>query len=143
MAVTSHYFSHFAAVSLRGVAGFTDTFPSFPASGTFLLNVPGFQVPPGSIFQPQLWYFSRALPSIFISTTARMFSVSPLLLITTAIGSTLASSNISSFLRCSNRLTPIAHRTILIALLHTTKMTKSMLPWLHRMHKYTYVCSSA
>ena len=64
-------------------------------------------------------------PSIFISTSARMFSVSShlllmcpnhsnlLLLITIAVGSTLASSKISSFLRCSNRLTPIAHRTIL------------------------------
>ena len=63
-------------------------------------------------------------PSIFNSTTARMFSVSSLLLtcsnhssllrlLTICIGSTLASSNISSFLRRSNRLTPIAHRTIL------------------------------
>ena len=66
------------------------------------------------------------LPSIFISTTALMFSVSSLLLtwpnyssllllITVAICSTFASSKISSFLRCSNRLTPIAHRTILIS----------------------------
>ena len=65
-------------------------------------------------------------PSIFISTTALMFSVSSLLLtwpnhssllllITVAICSTFASSKISSFLRCSNRLTPIAHRTILIS----------------------------
>ena len=65
-------------------------------------------------------------PSIFISATARMFSVSPLLLtspnhssllrlITVAIASTFASSKISSFLLCSNRLTPIAHRTILIS----------------------------
>ena len=65
-------------------------------------------------------------PSIFISATALMFSVSSLLLtwpnhsrllllITVAICSTFASSKISSFLRCSNRLTPIAHRTILIS----------------------------
>ena len=65
-------------------------------------------------------------PSIFISTTALMFSVSSLLLtwpnhssllllITVAICSTFASSKISSFLRCSNRLTPIAHRTIVIS----------------------------
>ena len=64
-------------------------------------------------------------PSIFILTTARMFSVSSLqlkcpnhssvlLLMTVAVGTTFASSNISSFLLCSNRLTPIAHRTILI-----------------------------
>ena len=56
-------------------------------------------------------------PAIFISATARMFSVSCLpstfpnhsslrLLLTIAIGSTLASHNISSFLRCSNRFTP-------------------------------------
>ena len=60
-------------------------------------------------------------PSIFISTTALMFSVSSLLLtwpnhsillllMTIAIGSTFASSNISSFLRCSNRLTPKQNR---------------------------------
>ena len=65
-------------------------------------------------------------PFIFISTTALMFSVSSLLftcpnhsnlllLITIAIGSTLASSKISSFLHCSNRLTPIVLRTILIS----------------------------
>ena len=63
-------------------------------------------------------------PSIFILTTARMFSVSSLqlkcpnhssllLLVTIAVGFTFASSKISSFLQCSNRLTPIAHRTIL------------------------------
>ena len=57
------------------------------------------------------------LPSIFISTTARMFSVqsllltcpnnsSILLLLTIAIGSTFASSKIFSFIRCSNMLTP-------------------------------------
>ena len=73
--------------------------------------------------------FGRPLgrfPSIFISTTALMFSVSSLLLtwqnhssllllITVAICSTFASYKISSFLRCSLRLTPIAHRTILIS----------------------------
>ena len=81
--------------------------------------------PPDSIFPTQLQSSSRALPSIFISTTARMFYVSSLLLtcpnhssllllITIAIGSTFASSKISSFLLRSNRPTPIAHRTILI-----------------------------
>ncbi len=85
-----------------------------------------FQAPPDSIFPSQLWSSSRALPLHLHFATARMFSVSPLLLtcpnhssllrlITVAIASTFASSNISSFLRCSNRLTPIAHRTILIS----------------------------
>ena len=73
--------------------------------------------------------FGRPLgrfPSIFISTTALRFSVSSLLLtwpnhssllllITVAIGSTFASTNIYTFLLCSNRLTPIAHRTIIIS----------------------------
>ena len=77
--------------------------------------------------------FGRPLgrfPSIFISTTALMCSVSSLpltwpnhsslpLLITVAIFSSFASSNISSFLRCSNRLTSIAHRTILISVFAT------------------------
>ena len=69
-------------------------------------------------------------PSIFISTTARMFSVSfllltcpknssLLLLITIAIGSTFASSTISLFLRCSNRLTHIAHSTSLVSVVAT------------------------
>ena len=65
---------------------------------------------------PDVRSSSMALPSIFISAIiARMFSVSSrffylpnhssLLLVTIAIGSTLASFKIS-FLRCSNRLTP-------------------------------------
>ena len=119
-------FLPFAAVFLCGVAGLAETFPSFPVSGPFLPDVPGFQVPPDSIIAPQLRSSSKALPSIFTSTTARMFSVSSLLLtcpnhssllrlITVAIGSTFASSKISSFLWCSNRLTPIAHHTILIS----------------------------
>ena len=73
--------------------------------------------------------FGRPLgrfPSIFISTTALLFSVSSLLLtwpnhssilflITIAICSTFTSSKIYSFLRCSNWPTPIAHRTIAIS----------------------------
>ena len=55
-------FSPFAAVSLCSVAGLADTFPSFPVSGPFLPDVPGFQVPPDSIFPPQLRSSSRALP---------------------------------------------------------------------------------
>ena len=70
----------FAAVSLCGVAGLADTIPSFSVSGPFLPDVPGLQVPPDCILQPQLRSSSSALPSIFISTTARMFSVSSLLL---------------------------------------------------------------
>ena len=44
----------------------------------------------------------------------RAYEISTFLM-TIPIGSTLASSEISSFLRCSNRLTPIAHLTILIS----------------------------
>ena len=104
------------------IAGLAETFPSFSVSGPFLLDVPGFQVPSDSIVPLQFGLPLGRFHSIFISATARMFSVSPLLLtcpnhssllrlITVAIASTFASS---SFLRCSNRLTPIAHRTILI-----------------------------
>ena len=72
-------FSPFAAVSLCGVAGLAETFPSFPVSGPFLPDVPGFQVLTVSFYL----HFGLPLgrfPSIFISTTARMFSVSSLLL---------------------------------------------------------------
>ena len=58
-------FSHvspFAAVFLCVVAGLAETSPSFPASGPFLPDVLGFQVPPGSIFPPQLWSSSETLP---------------------------------------------------------------------------------
>ena len=123
-------FSPFATVSLCMVAGLAETFPSFPVSGPFLPDVPGFQVPPDSVFPPQLWSSSRALPHIFISTTARIFSVTSLLLtcpnhsnlpilLPIAIGSTLASSKISSFLWCSNTLTPIAHHTICFSAVHS------------------------
>ena len=59
-------------------------------------------------------------PSIFISATARMFSLSPLLL-TCPNHSSLLRLIISSFLQCSNRLTPIAHRTILISLVVSSR----------------------
>ena len=119
------HFSHFAAVSLFGVAGLAETFQFFSVSGLFLLDFPGFRVPSDSIFPSQLWSSSRALPLHLHFCNCSDVSVSPLLLtcpnhssllrlITVAIASTFASSKISSFLRCSNRLTPIAHRTILI-----------------------------
>ena len=54
--------SPFAAVSLCGVAGLAETFPSFPVSGTFLPDVPGFQVPTDSIFPPRLRSSARAIP---------------------------------------------------------------------------------
>ena len=123
--------SPFAAVCLCGVAGLAQTFPSLTVSGPFLPDAPRFHVPPDRILP---WFhlnFGLPLgrfPSIFISTTALIFSVSSLLLtwpnhpsllllITVAICSTFASSKISSFLRCSNRLTPIrpTRRTILIS----------------------------
>ena len=67
---------------------------------------------------------SRLLPSILISATALIFSVSCHLfkclnhynllpIMTIAIGSTLASSNISSFLLVSCRITPVALSTSL------------------------------
>ena len=31
---------------IRGITGLAETFPSFPVSGTFLPDVPGFQYPP-------------------------------------------------------------------------------------------------
>ncbi len=55
-------FSPFAAVSMFGVAGLAETFPSFSVSGPFLLDVPGFQVPSYSIVPPQLWSSSGAPP---------------------------------------------------------------------------------
>ena len=110
-------FSPFAAISLCGVAGLAETIPSFPVSDPFLPDVPGFQVPPDSIFPPRLRSSSRALPLhlhfnncsdvfsfIFLLTCPDYSSV--LLLITIAIGSTFTTSKISSFLRCSNKLTP-------------------------------------
>ena len=111
-------FSPFAAVSLLGVAGLAQTFPSFylifQAFSSFLTVSyhRNFSLPVGRF------------PSIFISATAQMFSVSSVLLmcpnhsslfclVTVEIDFTFASSKISSFLRCSNR--PIAHGTILIS----------------------------
>ena len=90
------------------VAGLEETFPSFSVSGPFILDVPGFQVPSDSIVPPNFGRPLGRFPTIFISATARMFSVSSLLLtcpnhssllrlITVAIASTFASSKISSF----------------------------------------------
>ena len=88
-----------------------------------LLMLQAFRFPLTVSFHRNLGLPLGRFPSIFISTAAQMFLVSPLLscpnhssllrLITVAIGSTLASSKISSFLPCSNRLAPI--RTILIS----------------------------
>ena len=121
---------------LYGVAGISKIFSSYHVSVSFLPDVPGFQVHHDSICPPRLLSFSRARPPIFISTTSRMFSVSSLLLpcpnhysllllITIAIGATFASSKISSFLRCSNSLTPIAYRTIIISVvaIHVPSLT--------------------
>ena len=54
-------FSPFAAVSLCGVAGLAETFPSFSVSCPFLLDVLGFQVPSDCIVPLQLRSSSRAL----------------------------------------------------------------------------------
>ena len=55
-------FSPFAAVSLFGVAGLAETFPSFSVSGSFLLDFPRFQVPSDCIVPSQLWCSLWALP---------------------------------------------------------------------------------
>ena len=96
-----------------------------PCSGPFLPDVPGFQVPSDSVFPSQLQSSYRALPLhlhfpdcsdvfcfVFLLTCPNHSNLR--LLITVDIYSTFASSKIS-FLLCSNRLTPIAHRTILIS----------------------------
>ena len=116
-------FSHFAAVS--GVAGLEETSQSFPLSVPFLFDVHDFQAPPHTICPPQLRSSYRALPIHLHFNNCSGVSVSSILLtspnhssilhlITIAMGSTSASSKITYFLRCSNRLIPIAHRTILI-----------------------------
>ena len=110
-------FSPFAAVSLFGVAGFAETFPSFSVSGPFLPDVPGFQVSSDSIVTPQLRSSSRALPlhllfcncsDVFIFIypfdVPEPFQPSPSHNL--AVGSTFASSKISSFLVCSNMPPP-------------------------------------
>ena len=116
------FFLPFAAVYLCAVAGMPRCFRrSLPVAHSSLM----FQA-----FRSLLTVSSLrksglllgSLSSIFNYTPARMFSMSSilltfmnhsnlLLLITIAISSTSASSNISSFLRCSNKLTHIAHRT--------------------------------
>ena len=93
-------------------SGLAETFPSFPVSGPFLPDVPGFQVPPDSIFPHQLRSSFRALPlhlhfencsDVFCFTSCfdvpEPFQLSP-------------SHNhryifIISFNRCSNLLTPL------------------------------------
>ena len=56
------YFSHFAAVSLLGVAGLAKTCPSFSVSGPFLFGFPRYQIPPDCIVPSQLRSSSMALP---------------------------------------------------------------------------------
>ena len=73
-------FSHFVAVSLWGVAGLAETFPSFPVSGPFLPDAPGFQAHLTVSFHRNFGLPLGRFPSTFISTTALMFSVSSLLL---------------------------------------------------------------
>ena len=119
-------FSPFAAVSLCGVAGRAETFHLARSVAHSSLMLHAFMSLLTVSFYLNFGLPLGRFPSIFVSTTALMFSVSSLLLtcpnhssllllITVAIGSSFASAKISSFLRCSNRLTPIAHRTILIS----------------------------
>ena len=90
--------------TVRGIAGLADTFPSFSVSGPFPLMFQAFR----SLLKLSV-HFNFGLPlerspSIFISTTDRMLSVSSLLLtcpnhsnllMTITIGSTLTSSKLS------------------------------------------------
>ena len=48
-----YVFSPFAAVSLFGVAGLAETFPSFSVSGRLHPDGPGFQVPSDSVIPPR------------------------------------------------------------------------------------------
>ena len=101
-----------------GVVSLSETFPFLPGSGPF---PPDFPCPSTVSFHRNLGLPLGRFPSILMSATALMFSVSSLhltfpnhstnllLLMTIAIGSSLSSSNICSFLLCSTRLTPIAH----------------------------------
>ena len=81
-------------------------------------------------------------PSIFNSTTARMFSVSSLLsmclnhsnlllLMTITISSTFASSKIDSFLPCSSRLRPIVNffTILFITFVHRSKLSWCVCQW--------------
>ena len=45
-----------------GVAGLAETFPAFTVTGPLLPDVSGFQIPPDSIFPPQLRSSYRAHP---------------------------------------------------------------------------------
>ena len=124
-------FLPFAAVSLCGVVGLAKTFSSLTVSGPFLSDAPRFHVPPDRILPLPLWSSSKALPLLlhfdncsavlsFVSSFLWPNNSSLLLLITVAICSTFTSSKMSSFLRCSNRPTPIAHCTIVISVVRGT-----------------------
>ena len=108
------------------VAGLAETLPSFPVSGPFLPDVPGFQVPPDLYLSTStsVSLSGASSPSSFQQLLGCLQFHHSLLfaclnhssiLMTIAIGSIFASSKISSFLRCSNRLTPITNRTILVS----------------------------
>ena len=128
---TPHLFSPlspFAAVSLCGVAGLAQTFPSLTVSGPFLPDAPFFHVPPDRILPPQLRSSSRALPLHlhfdncsdvlgFVSSfdVAKPLQPSPSHNRRYLFHFRFLQDCLISFLRRSNRLTPIAHRTILIS----------------------------
>ena len=118
-----HYISPFAADSVCGVTGLAYTkCSSLHVSSPFLPDIPGFHFSSDSVIPSQLGSSSRAIPPKLISGTTLMFSVTFLLftcpthyilIMSITGGSTLASSNISSFhLSCSSRLTFIANFTI-------------------------------
>ena len=126
-------FSPFAAVSLFGVAGLAETFPSFSVSGPFLLDVPGFQIPSDSIVPPQLWSSSRALPlHLHFCNCSNVFSFTSSFDVSKPFQPSPSHNRRYrfhlcffkiSFLRCSNRFTPIAHRTIRISVVRFSSLT--------------------
>ena len=116
----------FSPVSLCGVEGLAETFPSFPVSGPFLTDVPVFQVPPDNIFPPQPRSSSRALPlHLHFDNCPDVFYLISSFDVPEPFQPSHSHNHryrshhcylkISSFLRCSNKLTHITHRTILIS----------------------------
>ena len=101
---TISYFSPYAAISLCGVAGHAETFPSFPVSGPFRPELPCPNFLSDSVLPLQPRSSSRELPLHLFSPTSLMFSVSSplftcpnyyhlLLFMTIATGSTFASNH--------------------------------------------------
>ena len=92
-------FSPFTVISRCKAVGLAETFPFPPISGQFLSDILGFHVSFGNC-------------SVVFSVSSHLFTCPNyynILPMTIAIDSTLASSNISSFLQCSTGFTSNAH----------------------------------